>query len=206
MHGDRNGINRYAPERRRGRSISGTVRVCPTSAQIAAGLETDVTLARLNGPKSHSSSLQCRRNHKLRCSAAVAPLRTKGHGWWGLFLLVTPKGGRCWRYAYRFAQKHKALALGTYREVPLEWVRTRLARNLLAHGLDPSALNAALGKDIFVVTMREWEIARGHMSGPGVFTQPRSLGDFRSEFHSECLYYLQYCAETGVTISRQSLV
>jgi hypothetical protein len=43
--------------------------------------------------------------------------------------------------------------------------RHEFARNLLAHGLDPSALKAVLGKHIFVVTMRELEIARGHMSG-----------------------------------------
>jgi hypothetical protein len=51
-------------------------------------------------------------------------------------------------------------------EVPLERARARheFARNLLAHGLDPSALKAAIGKDIFIVTMREWEKARGHMS------------------------------------------
>ena len=86
----------------------------------------------------------------------------------GLYLLVTPKVGRWWRYAYRFAQKHKTLALGTYPEVPLERARSRhqFARNLLAHGLDPSALKAALGKHLFIVTMREWEIARSHMSGP----------------------------------------
>ena len=36
----------------------------------------------------------------------------------GLYLLVTPKGGRWWRYAYRFAQKHKALS-GNYPAVPL---------------------------------------------------------------------------------------
>jgi hypothetical protein len=30
----------------------------------------------------------------------------------GLYLLVTPKGGRCWRYAYRFARKYKTLSLG----------------------------------------------------------------------------------------------
>jgi hypothetical protein len=88
----------------------------------------------------------------------------------GLYLLVTPKGGRWWRYAYRFAQKHKTLALGTYPAVHLELARSRheFARTQLAHGLDPSALKAALGKDIFIVTMREWEIARDRMSGPGL--------------------------------------
>ena len=99
---------------------------------------------------------------------AIRPLRysRKVSDGGGLYLLVTPKGGRWWRYAYRIAQKHKALDLGTYPEVPLDRARARheFARNLLAHGLDPSALKAALGKDIFIVTMREWEIARDRMS------------------------------------------
>jgi hypothetical protein len=99
---------------------------------------------------------------------AIKPLRylRKVSDGGGLYLLVTPKGGRWWRYAYRFAQKHRALALGAYPAVPLERARARLefARNLLAHGLDPSALKVALGKDIFIVTMREWEIARSHRS------------------------------------------
>jgi hypothetical protein len=77
----------------------------------------------------------------------------------GLFLLVTPKGGRCWRYAYRFAKKYKKLALGVYPEVSLELARSRheFARNLLANGVDPAALKAKIGKQAFVAMMREWE-------------------------------------------------
>jgi len=83
----------------------------------------------------------------------------------GLYLLVTPKGGRCWRYAYRFARKHKTLSLGIYPDVPLDRARSRheFARNLLAHGIDPAGLKAALGKHIFLATMREWEKAKGRM-------------------------------------------
>jgi Arm DNA-binding domain len=84
----------------------------------------------------------------------------------GLHLLVTPKGGRCWRFAYRFARKYKTLALGIYPDVSLERARSghEFARHLLAHGIDPSALKAALGKYTFSVTMREWERARGATS------------------------------------------
>jgi Arm DNA-binding domain len=80
----------------------------------------------------------------------------------GLYLLVTPKGGRCWRYAYRFAGKHKTLALGISPDVPLDRARSRheFARNLLAHGIDPAGLKAAIGKHIFLATMREWEKAK----------------------------------------------
>jgi hypothetical protein len=38
----------------------------------------------------------------------------------GLYLRVTPKGGRCWRYDYRFARQRKTLSLGIYPDVPLE--------------------------------------------------------------------------------------
>lgn len=76
---------------------------------------------------------------------------------------MTPKGGRCWRFAYRFAGKYKTLALGTYPEITLEWARSRheFARNLLAQGVDPAALKATLGKHTFAVMMREWDIVRG---------------------------------------------
>jgi hypothetical protein len=81
----------------------------------------------------------------------------------GLNLLVTPKGGRCWRYAYHFAGKEKKLALGTYPVITLEWARSchEFARTLLANGIDPAALKATIGKRIFAVTMREWQVAQG---------------------------------------------
>jgi len=83
----------------------------------------------------------------------------------GLFLLVTPKGALHWRFRYRFAGKRKTVALGTYPVVTLDWARSRHQsfRNLLAHGIDPSALKAALGKHRFGVTMREWEAEQGRM-------------------------------------------
>jgi hypothetical protein len=92
-----------------------------------------------------------------------------------LYLLVTPKGGRCWRYAYRFAGKHKTVSLGIFPDVPLDRARSRheFARNLLAKGIDPAGLKAALGKRTFIATMREWgsarkdALARKHAPAPG---------------------------------------
>lgn len=57
-----------------------------------------------------------------------------------LNLLVTPKGGRYWRYCYRYGGKRRTLALGTYPEVPIAHARSRhlAARQLLAAGVDPS--------------------------------------------------------------------
>jgi hypothetical protein len=90
---------------------------------------------------------------------AIKPVRYAYKVWdgRGLYLLVTPKGARHWRFAYRFARKYKELSLGTYPVVTLEWARSRheFARNLLANGVDPAALKAAIGKHAFAAMMRE---------------------------------------------------
>jgi integrase len=57
----------------------------------------------------------------------------------GLYLQVTPSGGKYWRYAYRFNGKQKTLALGTYPDIGLAKARERHreARTHLALGIDP---------------------------------------------------------------------
>lgn len=93
----------------------------------------------------------------------------------GLYLLVTPTGGRCWRYNYRFAGKHKTLSLGICPDVPLDLARSRheFARKLLEHGIDPAGLKAALGKRTFIATMRAWGNAR---KGPGGDVRRKVIG------------------------------
>ena len=63
----------------------------------------------------------------------------------GLYLHVAPTGGRYWRYAYRFSDKQKTLALGTYPDIGLAKARERHqdARSLLAEGVDPGAQKKA---------------------------------------------------------------
>lgn len=63
-----------------------------------------------------------------------------------LYLLVTPKGGRYWRYRYRFQGRERMLALGCYPEVPTKSARARhqAARRLLALGIDPAGRRKAL--------------------------------------------------------------
>jgi len=58
----------------------------------------------------------------------------------GLFLLVTPTGGRLWRIKYKFGGKEKLLAPGAYPATKLAAARARRdeARSLLAEGKDPS--------------------------------------------------------------------
>jgi hypothetical protein len=43
----------------------------------------------------------------------------------GLFLLVTPGGGKWWRFKYRFDGKEKLLSLGVYPDVGLKDARDR---------------------------------------------------------------------------------
>ena len=59
----------------------------------------------------------------------------------GLFLQVSPKGGKWWRLKYRFDGKEKLLSLGVYPDVGLKEARQRRqeAKNLLANSIDPSA-------------------------------------------------------------------
>lgn len=60
----------------------------------------------------------------------------------GLFLFVTPEGGKYWRLKYRFGGREKKLALGVYPEVTLETARERRdeARTLLTEGIDPGEI------------------------------------------------------------------
>ena len=43
----------------------------------------------------------------------------------GLFLLISPKGGKWWRFKYLFDGKEKLLSLGTYPDVSLKDARER---------------------------------------------------------------------------------
>jgi integrase len=83
----------------------------------------------------------------------------------GLYLEITPPGGKCWRFKYRFEGKERRIGLGRYPDVPLALARERReeARQLLARGLDPSAVRQAQktaerGKALtsFEVIAREW--------------------------------------------------
>jgi integrase len=59
----------------------------------------------------------------------------------GLYLLVTPKGAKSWRFKYYFQGREKLLSLGPYPLVPLKEARERVmaARKVLEGGIDPSA-------------------------------------------------------------------
>jgi len=82
----------------------------------------------------------------------------------GLFLLVTPSGGKLWRFKYRYDGKQKLLALGAYPEVSLADARHKRedARKLLASNNDPGAVRKAKKQantqksETFETIAREW--------------------------------------------------
>ena len=60
----------------------------------------------------------------------------------GLFLFVTPSGGKLWRWKYRYNGAQKLMALGRYPDVPLAEARERhaAASKILASDIDPMAV------------------------------------------------------------------
>lgn len=64
---------------------------------------------------------------------------------YGLHLLITPTGGKLWRFQYRFDNKQKILALGAYPSVTLSDARQRReeAKKQLANNTDPCAIRKA---------------------------------------------------------------
>jgi integrase len=83
----------------------------------------------------------------------------------GLYLEISPNGGKWWRLKYRFEGKEKRLSLGVYPDVGLKDARERrdAARKLVADGVDPSenrkaqkAAKADRAENSFEVVTREW--------------------------------------------------
>ena len=83
----------------------------------------------------------------------------------GLYLEISPVGGKWWRLKYRIDGKEKRLSLGVYPDISLKDARQRRdeARKLLAGGVDPGenrkAVKAAKlerAANSFEVVAREW--------------------------------------------------
>jgi len=83
----------------------------------------------------------------------------------GLFMLMTPTGGRLWRFRYRHGGVEKLLTLGAYPDVSLKRAREKRddARRHVADGVDPSAKRQAERKaaaDTFVAIIDEWLLTK----------------------------------------------
>jgi integrase len=87
----------------------------------------------------------------------------------GLYLEVTPAGGRWWRFKYRIAGVEKRISFGTFPEVSLTKARDdrERARALVAAGVDPSNVRKAnkasertKAANSFETIAREWHLAQ----------------------------------------------
>lgn len=98
-----------------------------------------------------------------KAKPAAKPRRLFDGG--GLYLEVSPSGGKLWRLKYRFDGKEKRLAVGIYPAVSLAAARKRrdAARELLANDIDPGvhrkvqkAAKAERSANSFEFVAREW--------------------------------------------------
>lgn len=87
----------------------------------------------------------------------------------GLYLEVTPKGAKRWRFKYRFLGKEKLLSVGLYPDVSLKQARDRRddLRKQVADGIEPSDARKAeklskAGLDSFECVAREWHEKHKH--------------------------------------------
>jgi integrase len=94
---------------------------------------------------------------------SIKPVRIYDSG--GLYLEISPAGGKLWRWKYRFDGKEKRLPLGKYPDVGLKDARNARdeARKLHAMGIDPSEHKKAQksaregrASNSFEVICREW--------------------------------------------------
>jgi integrase len=83
----------------------------------------------------------------------------------GLYLHLSPTGGKLWRMAYRFEGKQKTLSFGAYPAVSLKDARQKsdVAKEQLAKGIDPGAHKQAVKaavraetENTFEIIAREW--------------------------------------------------
>ena len=87
----------------------------------------------------------------------------------GMYLEISPTGGKLWRLKYRHGGKEKRLALGIYPDVSLTRAREKRdeARRLLADDIDPGehrkitkSMQAGLSANTFEVRRDGYSAAR----------------------------------------------
>ena len=83
----------------------------------------------------------------------------------GLYLYVSPTGGKLWRMDYRFEGKRKTLSMGAYPAISLADARIRRqeAKTQIAKGIDPSTHKQAVKATVraesansYETVVREW--------------------------------------------------
>lgn len=92
-----------------------------------------------NTPKKNTPKMPLNDRQIKNAKPATKPYKLADGG--GMFLQVTPAGGKLWRLKYRIDGKEKLLSIGKYPAVSLSEAREAAenARRLIATGQDPSA-------------------------------------------------------------------
>ena len=89
----------------------------------------------------------------------------------GLYVEISPNGGKWWRFKYRFGGKEKRLSLGVYPAISLKDARDRrdALRKQVANDIDPGvrrraekASKAEAGANSFEVVAREWHMKQSN--------------------------------------------
>lgn len=106
----------------------------------------------------------------------------------GLYLEVSPNGGKWWRFKYRFGGKEKRLSLGVYPEVGLKDARQRRdeARRLVSAGVDPGEQRKADKRAEQIAASNSFEsVARAwfdrYMAGRSESHRSRTLARLESD-------------------------
>lgn len=111
----------------------------------------------------------------------------------GMYLEISPAGGKYWRLKYRFAGKEKRLALGIYPYVSLADARGRRyqARKALAAGFDPGAIKKAEKRAARIAATNSFEaVALGWMDERKPYITAGSWEKTKARFEKDVFPWL----------------
>jgi len=106
----------------------------------------------------------------------------------GMYLEVSPAGGKYWRFKYRFTGKEKRLALGVYPDVPLAAAREKRndARKKLAAGIDPGEAKKAGKRAALLAATNSFEmVTLGWMGERKDYVTEGSWGKTKARFEKD---------------------
>jgi integrase len=118
---------------------------------VSATVFLKITVSGGGAMKSALNDLQIR-----KAKPADKPVKLADGG--GLYLYISPAGGKLWRMDYALHGKRRTLSLGQYPVVSLAQARDKRlqAKQLLADGVDPARLVKGDAANSFAAIAREW--------------------------------------------------
>lgn len=118
----------------------------------------------------------------------------------GMYLEVSPSGGKYWRLKYRFLGKEKRLALGVYPDVPLAAAREKRedARKKLAAGVDPGEAKKADKRAALLAATNSFEmVALGWMDELKPYVTAGSMAKTKARFEKDVFSLAREAAGSG---------